>query len=52
MCDAATKKGCAKNEVAFIEKHEVGLAWHTAVDCINLSFDDYTYPDELLKAPW
>ena len=22
MCDAATKKGCAKNELAFIEKHE------------------------------
>mgnify|MGYP001973504375 CR=1 FL=1 len=22
LCDAATKKGCAKNEVAFIEKHE------------------------------
>ena len=22
MCDAATKKGCAKNEIAFIEKHE------------------------------
>ena len=24
VCDAATKKGCAKNEIAFIEKHEVG----------------------------
>ena len=22
MCDPATKKGCAKNELAFIEKHE------------------------------
>ena len=22
VCDAATKKGCAKNEVSFIEKHE------------------------------
>ena len=22
VCDAATKKGCAKNEIAFIEKHE------------------------------
>jgi len=22
MCDVATKKGCAKNEIGFIEKHE------------------------------
>jgi len=22
VCDAATKKGCAKNEISFIEKHE------------------------------
>ena len=26
MCDAATKKGCAANELKFIEKHEAKTA--------------------------